>query len=89
MHCPSLIFGKFLDGGGKAGEALELRGDDDLGGLAVGHLLHGLERFELDDLIVGAGLVEQLHRVGQRPLHGQDGLGLALGASWSSLLLVL
>ena len=55
-----LILGKFLDGGGKAGEALELRGDDDLGCLAVGHLLHG-----------------------------QDGLGLALGASWSSLLLVL
>jgi len=55
-----LILGKFLDGGGKAGEALELRGDDDLGCLAVGHLLHS-----------------------------QDGLGLALGASWSSLLLVL
>ena len=48
------------DAGGKTGKPLKLRRNDDFGRLAVGHLLHGLKRFELDDLIVRIGVVQKL-----------------------------
>ena len=42
-----------LGGGGQTGQPLNLAGDDDLGGLSVSDLLEGLQRLQLDDLIVG------------------------------------
>ena len=67
-------------GKGKACKALQLRGDDDLRGLAVGDLLHGLERLELEHLIVGGFFIQHGKRIGQRLLHRADGLRLAVGA---------
>ena len=83
------VFDRLHDAPGQAGQALDFAGNDDLRGFPICHLLHRLQGLELDDLVVGAGLVQDLDRVGQCLLDGQDGLGLALGASWSSLLLVL
>ena len=59
---------------------LELGGDDDFGGLAVCHLLHGLQRLELDHRVIGRGGVEQLQRVRQGLLDLENRLGLRLAA---------
>ena len=56
-----LVLRRLHEAGGEAGETLEFGGDDDLGGLTVGDLLHGFKSLELDDLIVGASLVQHPH----------------------------
>ena len=48
-----------LGAGGKARQALNLAGNDDLHGLAVGDLCHGLQGFQLHHLVVGGGAVQQ------------------------------
>ena len=74
---------------GHADKRLHFAGDDDLGRLAVCDLLHGLDGLELQDLIVGGLLVQQLQRVGQRLLDGPDGLGFTGGPEDLGLLLGL
>lgn len=56
-----LVFGltgavrdKLLDRSGQPCQRLHIAGDDELGGLAVGHLLQRLEALEGEDLLVGA-----------------------------------
>ena len=72
--------------GGQTGQALELAGDDDLGGLSVGRGLEGLQGLDLDDALPGGGLVDELDGVGGGLLHLQDGLGLGLGLQDLGLL---
>ena len=48
-----IVLQQGLGGGGQTGQPLNFAGDDDLGGLAVGRLLEGLQRLQLDDLVVG------------------------------------
>ena len=61
-----LVLEQTLEAGGKARKALDLARHDDLRRLSVGSLLEGFERLELDDLIVGVGVVEELDGVRPR-----------------------
>src|SRR5699024_9375867 len=47
------------DGGHHRAEVLQLGGDDDLGGLAVGHFGQGVQAAQGDHLAVRVGLVQQ------------------------------
>ena len=69
-----LVFKQPLEARGETGEALNLARDDDLRCLTVGGLFERFERLDLDDLIVGVGVVEELDGVRQRGLHLHDGL---------------
>ena len=55
-----------LGRGGQSGQALDLAGDNDLGGFAVGGGLEGLQGLDLDHAIAGGGLVDELDGVGSR-----------------------
>ena len=77
---------QFLDAGHHAAQILQFRGDDDLGGLAVGHLGQCLQTADGQHLVGGHGLVQQTDGVGVGLLHGQNGLGLALGLQDALLL---
>ena len=68
------------DAGGQTRQPLKLGRDDDLRRLAVRDLLHGLERLQLQHLIVGGFFIQHGKRIGQRLLHRADGLRLAVGA---------
>ena len=70
-------------------QALHLGGDDDLGGLTVGDVLHGLDGLELQDAVGRGGLVQHLQGVGQCLLDLTDGLGLTGGLQDGGLLLSL
>ena len=84
-----LVFKQPLEARGETGEALNLARDDDLRRLTVGGLFERFERLDLDDLIVGVGLVEHLDGVGERLLHVQDGLRFTLGLEDGGLTLGL
>ena len=77
---------QLLDAGHHAAQILQFRGDDDLGGLAVGHLGQCLQTADGQNLVGGHGLVQQTDGVGIGLLHGQDGLCLALGLQDALLL---
>ena len=66
------------DAVGHAHQTLHLAGDDDLGGLTVGDLLHGLDGLQLQHGVVGCLFVQHLQGVGQGLLDGADGFGFAL-----------
>ena len=55
--CSFLLLDGFHDALGKAGEALDLGGDDDLGGLAVGGGGEGLQGADLNNGVGGVGVV--------------------------------
>ena len=74
-----LLLHTFRNAIGQTHQTLHLAGDDDLGGLAVGDALHGLDGFQLDHLVVGSLLVQQFQRVGQSLLDGQNRLSLTVG----------
>ena len=84
-----LLFKQALEARGETGEALNFARDDDLRRLTVGGLFERFERLDLDDLIVGVGLVEHLDGVGERLLHVQDGLRFTLGLEDGGLTLGL
>lgn len=60
--------------------------DDDLRGLAVRDLLHGLKRLELEHLVVRGLFVQQRQRIGHGLLHGHDGLRFAVSLENCRLL---
>ena len=66
-----VFFKQPLKARGEASEALNLARDDDLRRLTVGGLFERLERLDLDDMLVGVGLIELLDGVGTRLQHDQ------------------
>ena len=70
---------QFLDGGNHSAQILQFGRDDDLGGLAVGHLGQGFQAPQRQDFIRRLGLVQKADGIGLGLLNGQDGLGLTFG----------
>ena len=50
---------QFLDGGRQRSDLGHIRGNDQLGGFAVGDLREGFEGFKLDDLLAGSPADDQ------------------------------
>ena len=75
-----------LGAGGQARQTLDLAGNDDLCGLAVGHFLHGLQGLQLHHLVVGGGGVQKPQGLRQGGLDPRDGLGLRLGGHTPSMI---
>ena len=66
----------------QAGQVLDLAGNDELRGLAVGNLLQGFQALDGQHLVGGGRVVQQADGIGQGLLNGQVGLlvdGLPLG----------
>ena len=71
----------------QAGDALDLAGDDDLRGAAVGGGGEGLHGLDLQDGVRGGGLIDAADTFGRGRLDLQDGFGFTFGLE--NLLLLL
>ena len=53
-----LIFEHFFGRSGQTGDPLNLRGDNDLGGFAIGSLGEGLQSLDLHHTVGGSGIIQ-------------------------------